>query len=70
MALTADEKEKIMAARGESQKAATGKTRLYTPIIDGKRITMISLSGLSEEEARLYCIDKFGEKRFGGFASE
>lgn len=42
-------------------------TRLYMPIIDGKPITMISLSGLSEEEARRYCVDKFGEKRFGGF---
>ena len=42
-------------------------TRLYTPIIDGKPITMISLSGLSEDEARAYCVDKFGLDRFGGF---
>jgi len=42
-------------------------TKLYTPIIDNKPITMISLSGLSREEAEKYCIDKFGRDRFGGF---
>ena len=42
-------------------------TKLYKPIIDGKSITMISLSGLSRAEAEAYCIDKFGRHRFGGF---
>lgn len=42
-------------------------TKLYHPIIDGKPVTMISLSGLSREEAEKYCIDKFGLDRFRGF---
>ena len=45
-------------------------TKLYQPIIDGKPVTMISLSGLSRDEAEAYCIDKFGKDRFGGFLNE
>ena len=42
-------------------------TILYHPIIDGKPVTMISMAGLSREEAEKYCIDKFSKERFGGF---
>ena len=70
MALSADEKERIMAARGESRGQSSSRTVLYMPIIDGKPVTMISLSGLSRDEAEAYCIDKFGKDRFGGFLGE
>lgn len=42
--------------------------KVYHPIIDGKPCIMTNTTGMSEAEARRYCIDKFGEKRFGGFS--
>ena len=67
MALSADEKERIMQARGETSRVAAFKTRLYRPIVDGQPITMLSLSGLTLEQAEAYCRDKFGA-RFTGMA--
>jgi len=42
------------------------KTKLYTPIISGIPVNMISLSGLTEDQAAKCCISIFG-KRFQGF---
>lgn len=42
--------------------------KVYHPIIDGKPCIMTNTTGMSEAEAQAYCIDKFGEDRFGGFA--
>lgn len=41
--------------------------KVYNPIIDGKPCIMTNTTGMSEAEAQAYCIDKFGEDRFGGF---
>lgn len=69
MALTAEQKEAIMAARGESErtgKQAAIKTR--QPIVDGRLLIMTNMGNMSEAEAGAFCIDKFGRDRFGGFA--
>jgi len=42
-------------------------TRLYRPIVDGRKITLLAISGMNEEQARAYCVAIFG-KRFEGFA--
>ena len=65
MALSADEKERIMQARGETSRASAFKTRLYRPIIDGKSITMLSINGLTPNEAEAYCRDVFGSRYTG-----
>ena len=44
-------------------------TRIYRPIIDGKTITMLSLSGLTQAQAEAYCRDKFGA-RYGGMKND
>lgn len=38
------------------------KTRLYRAIVDGKAITMLSLSGLSPRQAEAYCRGIFGDR--------
>ena len=40
-------------------------TRIYRPIIDGKPITMLSISGLTPGEAEAYCRDVFGARYTG-----
>ena len=46
LALTAEEKEKIMAERGESGRAATGKMRRFSIFFtDGKTTTMLDPQG-------------------------
>ena len=67
MALTADEKERIMAARGESRGQSSSSTRRYMPLIDGKPLTMISMCEMTKAELEEYCIRQFGKERFGGF---
>ena len=42
------------------------KTRLYTAIVSGDEVVMISLSGLDEGEAARCCRSIFGS-RFEGF---
>jgi hypothetical protein len=69
MALTAEEKESLMASRGESGRFGESSTKLYRPIVDGKPITMVSVSGMDREQARAYCAGIFG-KRFTGFEDE
>jgi len=44
-------------------------TNIYRPIIDGQPITMLSLSGLTLEQAEAYCRDKFGA-RYGGMKND
>ena len=54
MALTADEKEAIMAARGESASAPAvkSKTRRYQmEFADGKRATVLDMAGEDPEVA-------------------
>ena len=65
MALSADEKERIMQARGETSRTSATMTRIYRPIIDGKPITMLSISGLTPEQAETYCRDVFGARYTG-----
>jgi len=62
MALTADEKEAIMQARGEASHAPTGPTRVYRPVVSGKAITMLAMSELSHSEAEAQCRAIFGER--------
>lgn len=38
------------------------KTRLYRAIVDGRPITMLSLSGRTLAEAEAYCRDIFGDR--------
>ncbi len=64
MALTADQKEQIMQAR-ETERVATSKTRLYQATVDGKRVQMLSISGLGPEGAREYCAGIFGSRMTG-----
>jgi len=66
MALSASEKERIMQARGESSLFAQGSTIIHHPVVDGKPVTMVSISGLSKTQAADYCRGIFG-KRFSGF---
>lgn len=44
-------------------------TKLYRPIVDGHAIMMVSVSGLTKEQAAQYCRDIFGE-RFTGFEDD
>ena len=64
MALTANEKERLMAARTTEKLAA--KTILYTAIVSGQPVQMVSVSGLDIEQASAYCVSIFGN-RFEGF---
>jgi len=41
-------------------------TKLYTPIVSGVPVNMISMTGKSQEEAARLCKSIFG-KRFEGF---
>ena len=64
MALSASEKERLMAARTTEKLAA--KTILYTAIVSGQPVQMVSVSGLDYKHALAYCEGIFG-KRFEGF---
>ena len=64
MALTANEKERLMAARTTEKLAA--KTILYTAIVSGQPVQMVSVSGLDYKQAHAYCVSIFGS-RFEGF---
>lgn len=37
-------------------------TKLYRPTVDGKKITMLALSGMGRDEAWAYCRDIFGKR--------
>ena len=45
-------------------------TKRYTPIVDGKPLTMISMGEMTKAELEEYCIRQFGKERFGGFAND
>lgn len=62
MALSANEKEVIMAARGENNRQPTSATKLYRPLVDGKRITLLTMSDMNRDEAWAYCHGIFGER--------
>lgn len=62
MALSASEKEAIMAARGENNRQSASATKLYRPLVDGKRITLLAMSGMNREQAWAYCYGIFGER--------
>lgn len=62
MALSASEKEAIMAARGESNRQSTSATKLYRVTVDGKGVTMLALSGLEPDKAEEYCRGIFGNR--------
>jgi hypothetical protein len=47
-------------------KSAIGTSKVYTGLIDNKKVIMISSSGESEAEAVLSFQNKFGAERFGG----
>ena len=53
-----------MAARITEKLAA--KTILYTAIVSGQPVQMVSVSGLDYKQARAYCVSIFGS-RFEGF---
>lgn len=38
------------------------KTKLYRPLVDGKRITLLAMSGMNLEQAWAYCYGIFGER--------
>lgn len=38
------------------------KTQLYRAVVDGRPITMLSISGLTIDEARDYCRGIFGDR--------
>lgn len=61
MALTADEKERIMQSRA-SERVATSTTKLYRPTVDGKKITLLALSGMNRDKAWAYCYGIFGKR--------
>jgi hypothetical protein len=64
LALSAEEKEAIMAKRGESKASAASKTTIYEIILnDGKSATMLSMEGASLEEATSSAHDRFSKKR-------
>jgi hypothetical protein len=64
MALNAEEKEAIMAKRGESKALAGNKTTIYEiNLKDGKSATMLSMEGASLEEATLSAHDRFSKDR-------
>ena len=41
-------------------------TKLYTAIVSGQPVQMVSVSGLDYKQARAYCVSIFGN-RFEGF---
>lgn len=64
MALTADQKEQIMAQRGETKPPAPAqggsKTTIYEiELVDGKKATMLSMSGADLKEATQSAYDRF-----------
>jgi len=66
MALSADEKEAIMARRGESAAPAVpkSKTTIYEISLScGKKATMLSMDGASLEEATQSAYDRFSKRR-------
>jgi hypothetical protein len=63
--MSIEQKNQNILGRFET-KAATGTSKVYTGIIDNKKVIMISSNGESEAEAILSFQNKFGPERFGG----
>lgn len=63
--MSIEQKNQNILSRFET-KTSAGTSRVYTGLIDGKKIIMISSGGESEAEAVLSFQNKFGAERFGG----
>jgi hypothetical protein len=63
--MSIEQKNQNILGRFET-KAATGTSKVYTGIIDNKKVIMISSNGESEADAILSFKNKFGPERFGG----
>jgi len=62
--MTEDQKNKNILSRFETK--GLGNSKVYTGLIDGKKVVMISPSNETDEDARLSFCNKFGQERFGG----
>lgn len=63
--MSIEQKNKNILGRFET-KAEAGNAKVYTGLIDNKKVVMISSSGESEAEAIFSFQNKFGAERFGG----
>jgi hypothetical protein len=62
--ITEEQKNKNILARFETK--SLGNSKVYTGLIDGKKVVMISPANESINDAIQSFCDKFGKERFGG----